>query len=106
MALAVRAADDTWWFQPPTMRHYYKNIIRTRMMVFMADSDPDDDSDDLEEPAKKEGRSPKRASDRPVAATAKMRCTRGEDDAHQDQARPGKENCRPGQQHDRNEYLE
>ena len=92
MAQAVRAADDTWHFQPPTMRNFYKNIIRTRMMVFMADSDPEDDSDDLEEPAK-EGRSPKRAIDLPIAATTKMRCTRGEEDAHQDLSRPGKENC-------------
>jgi hypothetical protein len=97
MAQAVRAADDTWRFQPPPMRHFYKNIIRTRMMVFMADSDPDDDSSDLEERAS-EGRSPKRAILRPIAAAAKLRCTRGVEDAHQDLTRPGAENCRPGRQ--------
>ena len=68
MAHAVRAADDTWQFQTPAMQHFYRNIIRNRMLVFMEDSDPDDDSDDLEEHAAV-CRSPKRACVRPSAAS-------------------------------------
>jgi hypothetical protein len=71
MAQAVRAADATWQFQTPAMQHFYRNIIRSRLLVFMEDSDPDDDSDDLEEHAEV-GHSPKRACVCPSAASAEQ----------------------------------
>lgn len=71
MAQAVRAADATWQFQTPAMQHFYRNILRNRLLVFMADSDPDDDSVVLEELAEV-SRSPKRACVSPRAASSEQ----------------------------------